>query len=107
MKKEILLSYFPKATVKRYQQLIAVFDNLNNAWQADSEALKTTGWDEKVIQEFLTWKEKINEEKIAKILDQENIYCTSRNFMVLNISRSLSLQTGIINGDNEHGTARI
>lgn len=79
MKKEILLSYFPKITSKRYQQLIAVFDNLDNAWQADNEALKTTGWDEKVIQEFLTWKEKINEEKIAKILEQENIYCLTKD----------------------------
>lgn len=79
MKKEILLSYFPKATTKRYQQLIAVFDNLDNAWQADSEALKTTGWDEKVIQEFLDWKNKIDENKIAKILEQENIYCLTKD----------------------------
>ena len=79
MKKEILLSYFPKATVKRYRQLIAVFNNLEKAWQADSETLKTTGWDEKTIQEFLTWKEKIDENKIAKILQQENIYCLTQD----------------------------
>lgn len=79
MKKEILLSYFPKITSKRYQQLIAIFDNLDKAWQADSEALKTTGWDEKVIQEFLDWKDKIDENKIAKILEQENIYCLTRD----------------------------
>lgn len=79
MKKEILLSYFPKITSKRYQQLIAVFDNLDNAWQADSEALKTTGWDEKVIQDFLDWKNKVDENKIAKILEQENIYCLTKD----------------------------
>lgn len=79
MKKEILFSYFPKATVKRYQQLITVFDNLDKAWQADSETLKKTGWEEKVIQEFLNWKNKIDEEKITKILQQENIYCLTRN----------------------------
>ncbi len=79
MKKEILLSYFPKITSKRYQQLIAVFDNLDNAWQANSEALKTTGWDEKVIKEFLDWKNKIDENKIAKILEQENIYCLTKD----------------------------
>ena len=59
MKKEILLSYFPKITSKRYQKLIAVFDNLENVWQANQEQLEKTGWDEKLIQEFLTWKEKI------------------------------------------------
>lgn len=79
MKKEILFSYFPKATVKRYQQLITVFGNLDKAWQADSEILKKTGWEEKVIQEFLNWKNKIDEEKITKILQQENIYCLTRN----------------------------
>jgi len=79
MKKEILFSYFPKATVKRYQQLITVFGNLDKAWQADSEILKKTGWEEKVIQEFLNWKNKIDEEKITKILQQENIYCLTRD----------------------------
>lgn len=75
MRKEILLSYFPKITSKRYQQLIAVFDNLDKAWQAGLEDLRKLGWDEKLILEFLEWRAKVNEEKINKILEHEKITC--------------------------------
>jgi len=78
MKKEILLSYFPKITFKRYQNLIAVFDNLENAWQANQKDLLKAGWDEKIAEEFLAWKNNLNEEKITKILKQENIYCLTK-----------------------------
>jgi len=53
MKKEILLSYFPKITSKRYQTLIAVFDNLDNAWEASQNDLQKIGWEEKLALEFI------------------------------------------------------
>ncbi len=79
MKKEILFSYFPKNTVKRYQELVAVFDNLENAWNTSIEDLIKIGWEEKLAQEFTDWKNKIDEEKIAKVLQQENIHCLTRD----------------------------
>ncbi|KKQ27159.1 MAG: protecting protein DprA protein [Candidatus Magasanikbacteria bacterium GW2011_GWC2_37_14] len=78
MKKEILLSYFPKITSKRYQNLIAVFDNLDNAWQASANDLIKMGWEEKLVSEFINWKNNLDEEKIAKILKHENIYCLTK-----------------------------
>lgn len=79
MKKEILLSYFPKITSKRYQTLIAVFDNLENAWAASQNDLQKIGWEEKLSSEFINWKNKIDEEKIAKILEHEKINCLTKD----------------------------
>lgn len=78
MKKEIILSYFPKITPKRYHDLVAVFGNLDNAWQANTEDLRQMGWDEKLALEFIEWKNNVDEEKIAKILAHEKIYCLTR-----------------------------
>jgi len=75
MRKEILLSYFPKITSRRYQLLLAAFDNLEQVWQASFEGLKKTNWEEKIINEFIDWRNKVDEEKIAKILEHENIHC--------------------------------
>lgn len=79
MRKEILLSYFPKITCKRYHDLIAIFDNLDNVWQATSDDLIKIGWEKKLVNEFIDWKNKVNEEKIAKILEHENINCLTKD----------------------------
>lgn len=79
MRKEILLSYFPKMTCKRYHDLLAVFNNLNNAWQATSDDLKKKGWEEKLANEFFDWKNKLDEDKIEKILKHENITCLTKD----------------------------
>ena len=75
MIKEILLAHFPKITVNRYQQLLAAFSSLDEVWQAEFDELLKTKIDEKIINEFLVWREKLDEEKIAKILAQEQITC--------------------------------
>ncbi|PLX28469.1 DNA-protecting protein DprA [Candidatus Parcubacteria bacterium] len=75
MKKEILLSYFPKITFKRYQQLLAAFSNLDTVWSARFDELKRLRWDDQLISEFLDWRKNIDEEKIQKILEQEEIIC--------------------------------
>ena len=64
MRREILLSYFPKITCKRYHDLLAVFKNLDNAWQASTDELIKMGWEEKLVNEFFDWKNKIAENKI-------------------------------------------
>lgn len=75
MQKETLLAYFPKITVKRYQQLLAAFSTMDEVWEAEFDELLKSGIDEKIIHEFLTWREKVDEEKIIKILEQEKIKC--------------------------------
>jgi len=79
MKKEILLAHWPKITVKRHQQLMAFFSSLNNVWTAKSEELQKMGWKDELITNFLDWKNNVNEEKIGKILEQENITCVLKD----------------------------
>lgn len=79
MKKEILFSYFPKNTVRRYQELVAAFNNLEQAWQAGEPELIKIGWGEKLTREFISWKNQLDENKISKILQQEKIYCLTRD----------------------------
>jgi DNA processing protein len=79
MQKEILLSYFPKATFKRYQQLLAAFSSLDNAWEAKFDDLKQMGWKDNLINQFLLWKDEINEEKIQKVLEHEKIKCITQD----------------------------
>lgn len=83
MQKEILLAHFPKITVNRYQQLLAVFSSLDEVWEAEFDELLKSKIDEKIIHEFLVWREKLDEEKIHKILEQEKISClilTDKNY---------------------------
>lgn len=75
MKKEILLAHFLKLTPKKVKDLQRVFFSFEDAWQADFDSLKKTGWDEKTIQEFVEWKKNINEEKIQETLNKEKITC--------------------------------
>ncbi|PIZ94470.1 MAG: DNA-protecting protein DprA [Candidatus Magasanikbacteria bacterium CG_4_10_14_0_2_um_filter_37_12] len=79
MDKQILLSYFPKITVNRYQQLLAVFYSLDEVWKANLEELKKSKWNEEIITEFINWRKKIDEDKIQKILDIENIRCITKD----------------------------
>lgn len=75
MKIEIALSYFIKITPKRYKDLVRVFYHIEDIWQADAIALRSTGWDDELIQEFLTWKNSFDQHKAQAILEKENIEC--------------------------------
>jgi len=79
IKREVILSYFPKITPKRYQQMLAFFSSLENAWEAEFDEFKQTGWDEQIISEFLEWREKVDEEKICKVLEHEKITCITKD----------------------------
>lgn len=75
MRKEVLLAHFPKITPKRYQQLLAAFSSLDQVWEAEFDEFKKIGFDDTLIHEFLTWREHVDEEKIQKILDNEQMEC--------------------------------
>ena len=80
MKKEILLSYFPKMTTKRVLHLRAVFSSMEDAWKAEFHELKETlPWDENLIHEFLTWRDGVDEEKVERILEHESIHCITQD----------------------------
>lgn len=79
MQKEIILSYFPKMTFKRYRQILGLFSSLDNAWQGKFDDYKKIGWEDGLINEFLKWRGEVDEEKIEKILKQEKIHCLTRD----------------------------
>jgi DNA processing protein len=77
--KEVILSYFPKITHKRYRELSAAFSSWEEIKRAGFEQIKQAGWtDENLIQTFLDWRNKVDEDKIAKILEQEQIRCLTQ-----------------------------
>ncbi|MBI2989853.1 MAG: DNA-protecting protein DprA [Candidatus Magasanikbacteria bacterium] len=78
MKKEILLSYFPKISYKRYQDILHSFPNLEQSWGAPlEEHLKRLIWPTETVLEFYYWKQKLEPAKIEATLKKENIYCVS------------------------------
>ncbi|MFH1946596.1 MAG: DNA-processing protein DprA [Candidatus Magasanikbacteria bacterium] len=79
MQKEILLAHWPKITHKRYQQLLGFFSSLNNAWRATSADFAKMGWKDELVTDFLNWKNNVDEDKIAKILEQEKITCVLKD----------------------------
>lgn len=75
MEKEILLAHFPKITCKRYRELTAAFSNLDNVWRVEFDDLKKICWKDELINEFLLWRDTIDEEKIKQTLEKEQIQC--------------------------------
>ncbi|MDP2692957.1 MAG: DNA-processing protein DprA [bacterium] len=79
MNKEVLFAHYPKATVKRYQDLLGAFSNLDNAWKAEFNDFKHIGWKTETINDFIYWRKNINLDKIAEKLDSEQIHCITKN----------------------------
>ncbi len=73
MRKETLLSYFPKITLKRYQSLLRQFGDLDSAWKAEFSDFGAQTWEENIINEFLSWRENVDIAAIENILNKENI----------------------------------
>lgn len=73
MNKEVLLSYFPKITHKRYCALLRLFGNIDSAFQAEFSDFGTKTWEENIIHEFLSWRKSIDEQQLAAELERENI----------------------------------
>lgn len=79
MKKEVLFAHFPKMSFHRYQQLLVFFSSAENAWKGEFDEFKKCGWEENVINEFLEWRDKCDENKIQKVLTQEGISCLTKD----------------------------
>lgn len=73
MRKEILLSYFPKITFNRYQALIRQFENIDSAWKAEFSDFGNNTWEQNIIQEFMAWRENVDALAIERTLQKENI----------------------------------
>lgn len=73
MNKEILFTYFPKNTYRRYQDLLAAFSSLDNAWQAHAAELRAIGWPETLAHEFIHWRNSIDIAAIEHTLFHESI----------------------------------
>ena len=75
MRKEILFSHFPKLTFHRSQQLLSAFGSYDTAWSVGGAQLKQAGWDEGLVQEFVSWRDTVDEKKIEASLAAEGIRC--------------------------------
>ncbi|OGH73770.1 MAG: DNA protecting protein DprA [Candidatus Magasanikbacteria bacterium RIFCSPHIGHO2_02_FULL_51_14] len=78
MKKEIVLSYFPKITHKRYKALSSVFTTFDDIRRASFAELKRIGWEDDLATEFVAWRNTVDEEKIHAVLKQEHIQCVTQ-----------------------------
>ena len=82
--KEVLFSFFPKSTNKRYAELLNTFSSLEYAWHATKAELKQTKWKQELINEFFFWKKDFNEEKISgykKLFTKEKRQMLSKNIL--------------------------
>ena len=73
LSKEVLFSFFPKCTHTRYRTLIRVFSSLEHAWTAELDDLKKTKWQDDIIAEFLTWRDKLDANRIEEMLEKRSI----------------------------------
>lgn len=74
MKKEGLLAFFPKITLKRYQKILQFFPSVDDFWNSSPEKMKYC-WPESLVNEFFAWKKDIQEETFEIILKKEKIEC--------------------------------
>ncbi len=76
-----LLAHFPKLTPLRYRKLQAGFPELQKLWAAELTELIATGLEPAIADEFISWREKEQPEKILSQLAQEQIttICVGQN----------------------------
>jgi len=73
MQKEVLISYFPKITHKRYFALLKQFGTIDSAFEAEFSDFGKKTWEENIIHEFLLWRDTIDENQLAAELVHEQI----------------------------------
>ncbi len=74
MKTEALLAHFTKMTPKRFTEMMHVFDSPRAFFEADKKTLtRKLPWKEPLIDAFLLWRDDVDEQRIEKILKQEQI----------------------------------
>lgn len=75
-----LIAHFPKITYSRYKKIINYFPNLADVWEvAEFTDFIKAGLEEQVADEFIRWRENVEEEKIFNILEREGIVTVSIN----------------------------
>lgn len=77
MHKEGLLSYWPRITWRRYQQLLDTFGSLDRVFFASSSELHNMPWQREFVFDFLSWKQSLDTEAITKELQNLSISCIS------------------------------
>jgi len=86
LQKEVLFAHFPKATHKRYTELLNAFGSLERVWSTSSQELRDNlPWKQELLTEFFSWRnctdpqtiaEKITKEKISTITIHDQAYPT-------------------------------
>jgi DNA processing protein len=80
MKKTIVLAHFPKITQKRYQDIIRAFSSLEIFWSLEfDEIQRKLPWNEGLLNEFLLWRDAVDEGAIANTLEREGIFCVTKD----------------------------
>ena len=73
IKYHVALNYFPKFGPQRLRKINKYFSNLEDAFKASSIEFMKAGIEEKIINEFIDFRKKINPDKIIEDLDKKNI----------------------------------
>lgn len=73
MKKEVILSYFPKITHKRCRDLCNNFETWEEIKKVNFSQLNSIGWKKEIIQSFLSWVKDLDLKKIKQDLEKEEI----------------------------------
>ncbi|HAZ29062.1 MAG TPA: DNA-protecting protein DprA [Candidatus Magasanikbacteria bacterium] len=78
MKKEVLLSYFPKMTVSRYRRIMVAFSTLDHLWDSSTKEMRARlPFEEQIKEEFIAWKNELQEETIESALKESQIDCVT------------------------------
>ena len=74
--KEGLLAFWPKISVKRYQDLIAAFGSADAAFAAQPKELEKLPWKPETIWDFFSWKKSADQTatQIIEQFERENIF---------------------------------
>lgn len=74
MKTEALLAHFSKMTPKRFNEMMHVFDSPRAFFEANKKTIQDKlPWKSDLVDTFILWRDEINEQRIEKILIQEQI----------------------------------
>ncbi len=73
MNKEVLISYFPNNTYKRYQAVTTLANSWDDLIKLNSITLRHIGWNDQLIAQWNQWKTTIDVDKIQQTLEKEQI----------------------------------
>ncbi|MFB6182094.1 MAG: DNA-processing protein DprA [Candidatus Magasanikbacteria bacterium] len=77
MQKEVILSYFPKITNKRFKDLCNNYSSWQEIKNITFNDLNSLGWKKEAKESFFEWRKQVDIEEIKQELKQENIECVT------------------------------